>query len=298
MKLPAEKLPGIPEKHIVGFSGGADSQACALWVRQRFPAESIILLNSNAGGNEDPLTDGFIRWYSDNVFPVITVNGLVKDLGNVGTKPGKTRDRRQEFSGEDDLSFDRLAYIKGRFPSRKAQFCTEFLKLAPQRRWVEENLEGVEFDRYVGVRRDESQLRACAKDCEWDAYFKCMVWRPIASWSKKLVFQTLKEAGEEINPLYTMGFNRVGCAPCINSSKEDILNWSVRRPDMIDKIRVWESKVGRTFFAPMVPGKAINWIDEVVQWSKTTRGGQQYALPIAQSEAEQGLCVSKYGLCE
>ena len=29
-------------KHIVGFSGGIDSQACALWVRNRFPREDVI----------------------------------------------------------------------------------------------------------------------------------------------------------------------------------------------------------------------------------------------------------------
>ena len=39
-------------KHIVGFSGGIDSQACARWVLNRFPVEDVILLNSDAGGNE------------------------------------------------------------------------------------------------------------------------------------------------------------------------------------------------------------------------------------------------------
>ncbi len=58
---------------VVGFSGGIDSQACALWVRERFPAEEIILLNSDAGGNEHPVTEAFIRLYNDTVFPVAIV---------------------------------------------------------------------------------------------------------------------------------------------------------------------------------------------------------------------------------
>lgn len=33
-------------KHIVGFSGGIDSQACALWVRQRFAPEDSRCLPS------------------------------------------------------------------------------------------------------------------------------------------------------------------------------------------------------------------------------------------------------------
>lgn len=51
-------------KHIVGFSGGIDSQACARWVLNRYPAGEVILLNSDAGGNEHPLTTEFIAWYS------------------------------------------------------------------------------------------------------------------------------------------------------------------------------------------------------------------------------------------
>jgi 7-cyano-7-deazaguanine synthase in queuosine biosynthesis len=47
-------------KHIVGFSGGIDSQACARWVLDRFPGEDVILLNSDAGGNEHPLTTSFV----------------------------------------------------------------------------------------------------------------------------------------------------------------------------------------------------------------------------------------------
>ncbi len=119
-------------KHVVGFSGGVDSQACALWVRRKFAKEDVILLNSQAGRNEHPLTVEHIRWYSENVHPVIECVPRTKDLGTRGTKEGATRDRRQEFDDEDELTFDRLAYIKGRFPSRKAQFCTEHLKLAPQ----------------------------------------------------------------------------------------------------------------------------------------------------------------------
>lgn len=67
---------------------------------------------------------------------------------------------------------------------------------------------------------------------------------------------------------------------------------------MIDKVRKWEQEVGRTFFQPCVPGKVINWIDEVVAWSRTLRGGQRLALPFMEAEAEAGCCSSKYALCE
>lgn len=305
-------------KHVVGFSGGADSQACALVVRLQYPPEDVVLMNTRAGGNESPVTDQFIADYSRHVFPVLTVTPLVRDLLDVGTKADKivrdvidgfereslvvnqTRIRRAEFDPEEELTFDKLAYVKGRFPSRKAQFCTEYLKLSPQRRWLRENFDakGIAYERYIGVRRDESQARKDVKDTECDDYFDCVLHRPIASWTKPQVFAFLAEHGEEVNPLYRMGFGRVGCAPCINSGKDDILLWASRFPEMIDKVRGWEAKNVRPFFAPMVPGREINWIDEVVEWAKTVRGGRQYALPFAQAEIEAGGCMSKWGLCE
>jgi 3'-phosphoadenosine 5'-phosphosulfate sulfotransferase (PAPS reductase)/FAD synthetase len=285
-------------KYVVGFSGGADSQACALWVRQRFPAEDIVLLNTEAGKNEHPLTVEFVEWYSANVFPVTVVTPLIKDLGGRGTKPGKCKERRDEFDDNDELTFDRLAYIKGRFPSHNAQFCTEHLKLAPQRRWSQENLAGIDFERYTGVRRDESERRKDRPEREWDDYFDCYLNHPLVEWSKDQVFDFLAQAGEEINPLYRMGFGRVGCAPCINSGKEDINNWAIRFPEMIDKVREWERSVGTTFFAPCVPGMEINWVDEVVAWAKTSRGGRQFFLPMVEAVVAAGSCSSKYRLCE
>jgi hypothetical protein len=66
----------------------------------------------------------------------------------------------------------------------------------------------------------------------------------------------------------------------------------------IDKLRGWEQKVGRTFFAPCVPGMDINFVDDVVRWARTERGGKQFSLPFVEADADKGSCVSKYNLCE
>ena len=282
-------------KHVVGFSGGIDSQACARWVLNHYAKDDVILINSDAGGNEHPITTEFLHWYSANIHPVVFVKPEIRDLGSRGTRPGITKDRRSEFEDTDELTFDRLAYIKQRFPSPKAQFCTEHLKLAPANRWMKENLSGYERRRYAGVRRDESKLRSGKNFKEWDEYFGCPLYHPIVDWTKKMCFEYVEAHDGKYNELYKLGFNRVGCAPCINSSKQDIFNWSSRFPEMIDKVREWEKRVGRTFFAPMVPGLEINWIDQVVDWSKTMRGGKQYSLHVLE---ERPACESQYGLCE
>lgn len=279
-------------KHIVGFSGGIDSQACARWVLNRFPKDDVVLLNSDAGGNEHPMTTQFIADYSKNIHPVTMVHATVADLG------GRAVGKREALGLKDDdiLTFDLLAKLKGRFPSRMAQFCTEHLKTAPQRRWMHATFPDGDFIRYSGVRRDESENRKdTPAECN-DDYFDCHRCNPVFDWTKQMCFDYVKAHGEAINPLYQLGFNRVGCAPCINSGKEDILNWSKRSPDMIDKIRRWEKDVGRTFFKPVVPGMAINWIDDVVVWAGTVHGGRQIGLHVLETPKA---CYSKYsGLCE
>lgn len=334
-------------KHVIGFSGGADSQATALWVRQRFPAEDIILCNADPGGNESPVTSEFIRWYSEMIFPVVVIYPQIRDMA--GRANGEIE--RRGLAPDDPLSFDLMASLKGIFPSTKARFCTTHLKLEPMRRWCYENgAKGLSYDpetgkivparlagphaipapggilsdgfeRYVGVRRDESDGRADALDREHDDYFACWLNRPLAFWTKQQAFDSLIAAGEAFNPLYLQGFDRVGCAPCINANKEDIHLWASRYPAMIDKIRLWEQRVGRTFFPPMIPTgkKSVRrpdeddkawkkrkrsesrrhaFIDEVVEYSKTVRGGNQKGLPILEADVASGMCMSNWGLCE
>ena len=284
-------------KHIVGFSGGIDSQACARWVLNRFPKEDVILTNSDAGGNEHPLTVEFIDWYSANIHPVARCNAIVADMWKT---PGFAETRG--FDGNEVLTFERMIEIKGRPPSRKAQFCTEKLKLQPQKRWLTDQfgvggpLEGWSYIRYTGVRREESEARKNTPYQQWDNWYDCELFAPLMDWPKQWCFDYCAAHGERINPLYSMGFNRVGCAPCINSGKNDISNWADRFPAVIDRIRGIEERTKRTFFAPCVPGKYTNTIDEVVAWSRTQRGNIEPG-PFAIIE-ERASCESKYGLCE
>jgi 3'-phosphoadenosine 5'-phosphosulfate sulfotransferase (PAPS reductase)/FAD synthetase len=192
--------------------------------------------------------------------------------------------------------------IKGCPPSRKRQFCTDHLKLAPMRRWIREHFgpsgrfAGQSFVRYKGVRRDESQGRKNTAYEEWDDYYDCTTYAPLVDWPKQWCFDYVKAHGEPINPLYALGFKRVGCAPCINSNREDILNWSTRFPEMIDKIRAWEQRTGLTFFMPMERDGRRNNMDQVLDWARSKpRRPKDRLLPMMH---DRPACESKYGLCE
>lgn len=281
-------------KHVVGFSGGIDSQACAGWVLDRFPKEDVILMNSDAGGNEHPVTIEHIRWYSENVHPVVMISPIVADMD--GRENAEIARRGLKPTGP--LTFDLLASLKKCWPSGNQQFCTTHLKLEPQRRWIRENMPDVAITRYSGVRRDESERRKGTEELAWDAYFDCDLVSPLVTWTKEECFDFCKRRGEKINPLYTMGFSRVGCAPCVNSNKDDIREWAARSPEMIDKVREWEQRVGIPFFRKDKKTDPDMWIDDQVAWSRTTRGGRQFALPTVEMDAANKTCVSKYGLCE
>lgn len=45
-------------KHIVGFSGRIDSQACARWVLNRYPVADVILTNSTGRTFFAPMVPG------------------------------------------------------------------------------------------------------------------------------------------------------------------------------------------------------------------------------------------------
>jgi 3'-phosphoadenosine 5'-phosphosulfate sulfotransferase (PAPS reductase)/FAD synthetase len=205
------------------------------------------------------------------------------------------------LDGDQELTMELLVKIKNRPPSRKTKFCTEILKLRPQKRLIAEHFgvggqyEGLDYVRYAGVRRDESKSRRNTPFEQWDGFFDCRLVAPLADWTKKMCFDYVEAHGEPVNPLYRLGCNRVGCMPCIESGKEEIANMALRFPDMVDRVEFLEANTGKTFMTSKVPGMESAGIRDVVEWAKTSRGGRQQPFPIFH---EREACESKYGLCE
>lgn len=197
-----------------------------------------------------------------------------------------------------------LCLWKGRFPSRRAQFCTQFLKTEPL---VEYQLAlidtGAKVISWQGIRREESENRKDAKKFEYQGG-GLWVYRPIVDWSVEQVFAIHRRHGIEPNPLYLQGMTRVGCMPCINCSKAEVANTAKRFPAEIDRIAAWErlvaqaSKRGEASFFPApddgrgdLRGRDIH---SYIQWARTARGGRQVALDFEPSSG----CASSYGLCD
>ena len=206
-----------------------------------------------------------------------------------------------------------LCMWKGRFPSRKAQFCTQELKVYPviEQCFFPMTDSGDIVYSWQGVRRDESENRRYVKEFE-EMGGGIFNYRPICKWPASATFEAMQYMGIKPNPLYLQGSDRVGCMPCINCSKSELANIAARHPEHIEKIREWErlvsfaSKRGEsTFFTPSndpttkktdVITHLTHGIDRMVQWSKTQRGGRKLDLFAIEEDTKE--CASAYGLCE
>lgn len=199
-----------------------------------------------------------------------------------------------------------LCLVRGGFPSRKRQFCTQYLKRDPL---VQYQLELVDQGHFVeswqGVRADESEARRWLPSYEWLGG-GIAVHRPILRWKIADVFEAHSAAGIAPNPLYRQGMTRVGCMPCINASKGELREIGRRFPEEIERVAEWERLVASvcrpespvSFFHQGTQGHAGKdpRIYTVVEWARTDRGGRQFSLLTDLDDPQA--CSSAYALCE
>ncbi|MBE7562728.1 phosphoadenosine phosphosulfate reductase family protein [Acidithiobacillus sp. HP-6] len=200
-----------------------------------------------------------------------------------------------------------LCLWKGRFPSRKAQFCTEELKrnmaVAYQLQLIDQGLHVVSWQ---GIRRDESPNRRYAKKMERIGP-KLWACRPLVDWTAQQTVDFVRGQGCPLNPLYSQGQSRVGCV-CINSNKSDLAQVSFRYPEEITRLSEWEHLVGQaskrgysTFMcdaSDLKDRRAIFSdlnIHARVAWAKGENGTMDL---FDNGDLNLPACASSYGLCD
>lgn len=200
----AAKLKSMDILIVVPISGGKDSQACLKLARQQYQGNQVLGLFCDTRF-EHPLTYAHV----DNL------------EGRYGVRiekicAGSVEDKVRKYK---------------RFPGGGARHCTDELKITPSKKfyvWLAETL-GRGFEVWYGMRAAESSERKVRYQyvASEDSYpphevlskypkklfKKGVTFRlPIIDWSTDQVFQFL---GDEANPLYAAGFDRVGCFPCL-----------------------------------------------------------------------------------
>lgn len=289
-------------KIYVFFSGGKDSQSCLILAAKKYGVENIQAVLCDTDW-ENPVTYEHIHNVCNDMgVRLITI-------------------KSEKYDGMVDL-----AIKKKRFPSTKARFCTEELKVRSSIDFIlsqESNVIIIE-----GIRGSESKSRSLmSNQCSYfKHYFQPYGYdkdgkpryrtyrkKDIIEWTKKynadterLVFDyTAQEVidlilhnSQQPNPLYYNGFSRVGCFPCFMTNHRDMKQIIKVYPDRINEIREAEIKVGRSFFPPnYIPRWACKngefpLVDDVVKYLN------EQDATIDAFESETPSCMSRYGLCE
>ena len=310
--------------HCISMSGGKDSTATALLALEQHAPSDCSLLFADTG-HEHELTYEYLEYLADALgLPVITVKAdfteelkrkarITPDLwAGKGVSAEVIASAVEVFSNPTGIPFLDLCILRGRFPSPRSRFCTYDLKVLPLVTWqlakINE-LHGSPLISWQGIRADESLSRRDLLSADYRGA-GIVNYRPILSWSADDVFASLAAADIKPNPLYKMGFSRVGCMPCIMSRKGDIREVAARFPEVIERLDQWEhvlmacNKTGYSSFFMPKDGKlhhtpkefqAAGNIHEIVRWANTSHGGRQFGLPL---EDDVRGCSSAYGLCE
>lgn len=305
-------------QHLVSVSGGKDSTATYLRALELDRPFRAVFADT---GNEHELTYEYVSRLAERTGgPVVEVvradftAGLARHRAYILAKWPEQGISDAIVQEAADLNtptgnpYLDLCVLKGRFPSRKAQFCTEELKQIPiTTEVVLPMLKNGPVLQWLGIRADESASRA--KQPRFNRHDSgSYVWRPIFRWTVEDVWAQHRRHGLLPNPLYAKGFGRVGCMPCINCRKGEVRLIADLYPDHVARIRRWEAIVAAaskrrasTFFAgvtdPMdADREGYAGIDTIVEWSRTGRGGRQFDV-FFQAQAGGG-CTSDLGLCE
>ena len=260
---------------IVNVSGGKDSTATILAMREAEIPCRYVFADT---GWEMPQTYEYLAYLERRLS--ITIDRVGKRGGMIGMIKGERS-----------------------FPNPRVSWCTDKLKIRPLRRYFENVAKETDCDTVsvVGIRGEESARRAEMPEFQFDDRWGGYVWRPIMGWLIADVLAAHHRHGVDVHPLYRLGFDRVGCAPCKNSTKSQIELFATLAPERIALLRELEAYVAEsrgpdssaptTMFSDM--GKPMP-IDTAVAWSRTSHGGVQ--LKLLRQEPDSG-CF-RWGLCD
>ena len=278
--------------NIVGISGGKDSTATALVAIETLKTPPRFVFCDT--GIEAPSNYEYVNYLSEKL-KAITGQGveIIKAdfSARIAKKAEKLRNqgeiKRAEALAPTGNPFVDLCIWKGRFPSTKARFCTQELKMNPTIAFVKNLMVNADVVSWSGERAEESIARANKPEKEeWlkGENSTAYIYRPILRWKEHECFEMLQKHGIKPNPLYAQGFNRVGCFPCMMCRKAEIKRIADLYPEVIEKLAYWEtlvaqsSKLQSASFFTMDETRKNIW--DYVEWSKTSRGGKQYQLEL------------------
>jgi hypothetical protein len=202
----------MAEKHVLGISGGKDSAALAVFVRQHHPELDVEYFFTDTG-KELPEVYEFL--------------GRLE--GFLGKPIARLNPRR-------DFDFWLREY-KHFLPSAQTRWCTRQLKLAPFEQWIKPMLAaGDTVTTYVAIRADEEYREGYTSKHE-----NLKVRLPFREdgIDKKGVMDILESSGVGI-PKYYDWRSRSGCTFCFFQQKIEWVRLKERHPEAFEEAKRYE----------------------------------------------------------
>lgn len=203
---------GAPERHVLGLSGGRDSAALAVFMRESHPELEIDYFFTDTG-KELPEVYEF----------------LVKLEGFLG---------KAILRLNPDRDFDFwLNQYHSYLPSAQSRWCTRQLKLRPFEQWVRPMLDrGIHVYSYVAIRADEEYREGYASKHD-----NLAVKLPFkdAGIDKTGVLEILEGTGLGL-PDYYQWRTRSGCTFCFFQQKIEWVRLRERHPFYFEEAKAYE----------------------------------------------------------
>ena len=190
-------------KHVLGLSGGKDSSALAIYMRDNYPDLDIEYFFTDTGEELDEVYD--------------YLNMLEGYLG----KPIKYLDPDRNFQFY-------LKQYNNFLPSAQARWCTVRLKLEPFEKWVAKDFisSGFQVKSYVAIRSDENFREGLKSKREIETVLPFVE----AHIDKSGVLEILENSGLGL-PKYYEWRSRSGCTFCFFQRKIEWVGLLERHPE-------------------------------------------------------------------
>ena len=202
----------MTDRHVLGLSGGKDSAALAVYMRDRYPNLDIEYFFTDTG-EELPEVHEFL--------------GRLE--GYLGKPIARLNPRR-------DFRFWLREYNHF-LPSPQTRWCTRMLKLKPFEEWVKPMLAaGDNVFSYVAIRADEDYREGYAAKA--DNLFVKLPFRE-AGVDKAAVIDILENSGVGY-PKYYEWRSRSGCTFCFFQQKIEWVRLRERHPDEYEAAKALE----------------------------------------------------------
>jgi len=199
--------------HVVALSGGHDSTALSLLLREREPRPYAYVCTPTG----DELPEMFAHWallgerLGSRIIPVM------------------------------EISLKGLIHKEGCLPNFRRRFCTRKIKIEPFRHWLTKQLAGGPVISYVGLRADEPGRAGGA----YDQIPGVEIRYPLREWGfgEDEVQATLAERGIKCP-------DRTDCAMCYHQRLGEWWELWKNHPDRFDDAVAIEQRYGETFRTP------------------------------------------------